>query len=315
MAGRDDGAEPSMRDQPTKSDPLTHCFYEYQGERSVEPELLIENGVSLWHEHVDSDDVHDNSYLWAFATSLLENREATPMYSWIEWVRYQITLGSLTPPQWDSRKPYPYKGLLISAIYLQEARSLCEKGQAARAWHLVALAYYHLGLGTGSGTVRNTSRAAMLMHAARTEEVRALVLGALQKMRADESIRGLEATKDRVVEILRELGPKAQEWLARFDSLVPENTKGRSDAPIKNDVFDRVRNMLDTWAAPAGPYPEIAEAFSHFKRMSRASNPAVGLRKTSGQLPADDSECFLRVINFFEDGGVLTIRISEADDA
>ena len=135
----------SIQDLLTKGEPITHFFYEYQGEWAVDPSLLIENGITLWHEHIYTNEAHDNSHLWELAASIVEDREDTPMYSWAEWVRYRITTGAFVPEQWGNRTPYPYKGLLISAVYLQEARRICVEGQPDRAWHLIALAYYHLG--------------------------------------------------------------------------------------------------------------------------------------------------------------------------
>jgi hypothetical protein len=115
---------------------------------------------------------------------------------------------------------------LISAIYLQEAKRLCAEGQPDRAWHIIALAYYHLGLNTAPSTAQNTSRAAQLMHAGRTEKIRALVLAALDKIRKDESARSMEDAKDQVVELLRAKRGESpiKDWLNEFDTLVPENT-------------------------------------------------------------------------------------------
>ena len=78
------------------------------------------------------------------------------MYSWVEWLRYRITTGAFIPAQWKKRKPFPYKAVLISAIYFNEAKRLCDEGNLERAWHIIALAYYHLGLGSTSSTATNT---------------------------------------------------------------------------------------------------------------------------------------------------------------
>ncbi|CAN4280806.1 hypothetical protein LJR125_003714 [Pseudoxanthomonas sp. LjRoot125] len=307
----------SFQDSLTSGEPLTHFFYEWQGERAVEPLLLIENGVTLWHEHIYTDEAYDNSYLWDLAKEIVEDHGDTPMYSWAEWVRYQITTGAFIPAQWDSRKAYPYKGLLISAIYFQEARRLCAQGNPERAWHLIALAYYHLGLNTGLSTRQNTSRAAKVMHAARTEKVRALVLGALDKVRRDGSARSMESAKDQVVELMREKHDQIKHWLNEFDTLVPEKTKGRTVAKQKNDVFVRIRNMLDNWSLPSGPYPDIAEAFSHFSKRKRTPPHAEAFnpRATSENVPIDESDFYLRLINFWDDGTVLTVKVSRNEDA
>jgi hypothetical protein len=73
----------SLQDLLNSGEPITHFFYEYRGERAVEPLLLIENGITLWHEHIYSNEAHDNSYLWGLAASIVEDRGDTPMYSWV----------------------------------------------------------------------------------------------------------------------------------------------------------------------------------------------------------------------------------------
>ncbi len=315
MGNRNSAGLGSLQDLLSSGEPITHFFYEYQGERAVEPLLLIENGITLWHEHIYTNDVHDNSYLWELAGLIVEDRGESPMYSWVEWVRYRITTGAFVPAQWGNQRPYPYKGLLISAIYLQEARRLCAGGQPDRAWHVIALAYYHLGLNTTSSTAKNTSRAAQVMHAGRTEKIRALVLAALDKIRRDESARSIESAKNQVVELLRAKRDQnsIKHCLNEFDTLVPDRTKGRTLAKQKNDVFVRIRNMLDNWSLPSGPYPEIAEAFSHFSKR-KAKKTSINDRATSEGVPIDKSDCYLRLISFFEDGEVLTVKLSRNEE-
>lgn len=308
----------SLQDLLNSGEPITHFFYEYEGERAIEPMLLLENGIALWHEHIYTNEVHDNSYLWELAGSIVKDPGESPMYSWVEWMRYQITTGMFVPAQWGNQRPYPYKGLLISAIYLQEARRLCAESQPERAWHLIALAYYHLGLNTASSTAKNTSRAAQIMHAGRTEKIRAFVLAALDKIRKEESARSIESAKDQVVELLRKKRDEhpIKDWLNEFDTLVPESTKGRTSAKLKNDVLVRIRNMLDSWSLPSGPYPDIAEAFSHFsKRKGGKIAPTPTDRTTSEGVPVDQSECYMRLISFMEGGEVLTIKLSRNDES
>lgn len=308
----------SIQDLLNNGEPITHFFYERNGERAVEPLLLIENGITLWHEHIYTNEVHDNSYLWELAESIVKEPGESPMYSWAEWVRYRITTGAFVPTEWGSQRPYPYKGLLISAIYLQEARRLCAENQAERAWHIITLAYYHLGLNTASSTAQNTSRAAQLMHAGRTEKIRVLVLGALDKVRRDGSARSMESAKDQVVELLRMKRDEqpVKHWLNEFDTLVPESTKGRTSAKRKNDVLERIRNMLDNWSLPSGPYPDIADAFSHFsKRRGGRPTSTTTERTTSEGVPVDDSEYYLRLVSFLEDGEVLTVKLSKNDES
>lgn len=153
--------------RPTANEPLypadpnfpkTHFFYEYEGERSIDPAVLVEHGILLWHEQIHANPIDDISPIWAFAATQLEKREETPSHSYLEWLRQQVILNALVPESWNSLEPYPYKGLLISALYLQEARRLCREGESERVWHIVVLAYYYLGL----NTVKSSSQALAL---------------------------------------------------------------------------------------------------------------------------------------------------------
>ena len=42
----------SLQDLLSSGEPITHFFYEYRGERAVEPVLLIENGITLWNRRL-----------------------------------------------------------------------------------------------------------------------------------------------------------------------------------------------------------------------------------------------------------------------
>lgn len=302
----------------SSNDPLTHFFYERAGECTVPPCFLVENGIHLWHEAVASNDAHDNSYLWEEAQAIVNASCETPIYSWVEWVRYRITRGAIVPKRWGSHRPYPYKGLLISAVYFLEARRLCEQGNSDRVWHIIALAYYHLGLNSSRSTVRNTSKAAQVMHAERTEKIRVMVLWALEKIRTDGTASSISEAKDQVVDLIRALGKQKdkviEDWLNEFDTRVPENTKGRSEASQKNDVYERIRNMLDNWSLPSGPYLEIKEAFSHFsKRKSRGTDQATSEGTTSENFEAEEPTCFLRLISY-TDEFTVTEKLSTMDE-
>jgi hypothetical protein len=314
MATKRTAENASMQDLLPSGEPITHFFYEYQGDRAVEPISLVESGIALWHEHIYTNESHDNSSLWQLAESLIQDREDTPTHSWVEWLRYRITMGAFVPAPWEMGKPYPYKGLLISAIYLQEARRLCAEGQENRAWHIIAMAYYYLGLNATPSTSQNTSRAAQIMHAGRTEKVRALVLGALDHIKKSGSADSIEGAKVEVIKLLHEKQDKIKDWLNEFDTLVSKKTKGKQKGK-PNDVFDRIRNLLETWSLPSGPYPDIADAFSQFsKRKRKAATETNAARSTSEQVPIDESDCFLRLINVLEDGNTLTIKMSRAEE-
>lgn len=308
----------SLKDLLTDNEPITHFFYEHEGPRPVEPLLLIGNAITLWHENVYTNDTHDNAYVWEHARSLVLTPQPTPSHSWVEWLREKITMGLMVPPEWDSRKPFPYKGLFISAVYLHEARRLCEQGESDRAWHIVAMAYYHLGLSTPRSTILNTTKAARLMHAARTEKLRAVVLGTIDAIRQKGVEDSIEGAKNRVVEVLRQIAMKDSEvasWFTEFDAMVSDKVKGRTMAKEKNDVFDRIRNLLDKWALPSGPYPEIAEAFSAFSKRARkpnANNHASRVETTEG-IELDHSDYYLRLVHYVGDEFRLTTKLSHSE--
>lgn len=307
--------EASLEKSIASGEPLTHFFFEYQGERSVDPETLIESGITLWFENVYNNEVHDNRPLWQLAESLLDRRYETPMYSWVEWLRYQITIGELVPESWNAHKPFPYKGLLISAIYFHEAQRICAAGDPGRAWHIIAMAHYHLGLNTMASTLQNSSKAAQMMHAARSEKVRVLILSGLDIIAKEGTAASIEQAKDQVVDLLRK---KNKGWvrdcLNEFDTLVPEKTKGRRTGTQKNDVLDRIRNLLETWSLPSGPYPDIAESFSRFSTKKRKAPPSAhGMASPSELVSIEEADCFLRLINVFKDGHFLTRKVFRND--
>ena len=286
-------------------EPITHFTYEFEGPRAVDPLLLIKDGILLWHESAGAINVHDNHYLWELAKEIIENPGETTAHSWVEWHRYAIIHGLFTPSRWRSKKPFPYKGLLISAIYFQEARRLCHNGQADRAWHLVALGYYHLGQNTNSSTRANTARAAKYRHADQSADVRELVLIALDAVAKIGKAKSVEAAKDQVAILIRKVGEdvdEANEVLSKYDDAIPANTKGRTSGNQKNDVIDRIRNLLDSWSLPSGPYPEIAEAFAQFSKRrsaspSDASSSASAPTTTEGIPIIPPTGCYLRLIN------------------
>lgn len=236
------------------------------------------------------------------------------MYSWVEWLRYQITMGQLVPESWDAHKPFPYKGLLISAIYFHEANRTCAAGDPSRAWHIVAMAYYHLGLNTTASTLKNTSRAAQIGHAGRSEKVRSLVMNGLDIISREGTAASIEQAKDQVIALLRK---KNKGWvrdcLNEFDTLVPEKTKGREAGAQKNDVLDRIRNLLDTWALPSGPYPQIAESFSRFNTKMRKVHPAAPTSAPSEFILIEEKDCIFRHINLLPDDYELTMHVSRSD--
>jgi hypothetical protein len=288
--------------------PKTHIFYEYQGERAIDPTLLVENGISLWHEQMLNIPEHDISHLWDYAKSLLASRQDTLVYSYIEWLRYEITMGTIIPEKWDRRRPYPYKWMLISAIYFQEARKLCEEGNTDRVWHVVTMAYYQLGMNTNPSLTQAMSKTAAIRHANDSEFKRAIVLAALDKIKEQNTAKSINEAKDKVLELIAG-SKKVMEKLEELDASTSENTKHNKT----NDALDRLRNTLDSWASPKGPYPELASAFSRFsKRKTKTQSGAI--RATSEELPRDELPAeyahYMRIVSYLEEGYVLTAEIS-----
>jgi hypothetical protein len=279
--------------------PKTHFFYESLGERSIEPLTLIESGVTLWHEQMHSNEEHDISHLWALASAMLEKPLVQYKQSYVEWLRHQIITGAIVPEKWSGAGPYPYKGMLISAIYFQEARRLCEVENDSRVWHIIAMAYYQLGINTPPTTTQLASKAAATRHALRSELLRAHVLSALSQIKEHGAAGSIESAKNDVVSYFMR-NHKFMVVLSEFDASTPENTKHDKTS----DALTRFRNMLDSWASPKSPYPELAKVFAQFSKRkstsSIASTPKT--RTTPAEVPVDDSNFYLRIIDIREDG-------------
>ncbi|WP_460828356.1 hypothetical protein [Marilutibacter aestuarii] len=180
------------------------------------------------------------------------------------------------------------------------------------------MAYYHLGLSTPHSTIQNTAKAAQLMHAARTEKLRGMVVGTLDAIEKNGAEDSIEGAKNRVVEILRKVAaknPEVASWLAEFDAMVSDKVKGRTAAKHKNDVFDRIRNLLDKWALPSGPYPEISKAFSAFSKRTRKleGNNHVPRAETTEGIELDDSDFYLRLVHYLGDEFRLTVKVSRSE--
>ena len=42
--------------------PKTHILYEYEGERSIDVDVMIENGIFLWHDLIHARDALNKSF-------------------------------------------------------------------------------------------------------------------------------------------------------------------------------------------------------------------------------------------------------------
>jgi len=287
------------------SAPRTHFLYEYEGEREIHPSLLVTNGINLWHEQMLNIPERDVSHLWAFAEKLLADRHDTLLYSYVEWLRYEITMGAIVPEKWDRRRPYPYKWMLISAVYFQE-------GDQGRAWHLIAIAYYQLGMNTTPTLTQAMSKAASSKHAISSMRKRGIVLAALEKIKSNKSIKSVVQAKEAVYHLI-ERSDEAMAVIEELDALTPEKTKFSKE----NDALDRLRNTLDSWASAKGPYPEMFEAFSYFsKKTTSAASSAT--RETKEGVPAEflpeDCKHYMRFISYLESGYVMTAEVSRTSE-
>lgn len=291
--------------------PKTHVFYEYQGERAVDPLQLVKDGEVLWLEQAKDNLEHGTEVLllWNEAKDLLSRRHDTLTHSYVEHLRHQITMGAMDPRKWwRKKKPYPYRGMLVSAIYFQEALRLCEEGNADRVWHIIAMAYYHLGINTTPSSTQAAAKAAKKKHEEATEIRRALVLVTLEIMEEEQkkkrTISNIDEAKDKVIQLIYS-NEKAMAELEYVDALTSDNLKQDK----MSDALDRFRSLLDKWAAPSSPHPDIARAFSSFGQKQLTPEMVDAGPGVLGTELEPDITHYMRLVNFFEDGHKLTLEI------
>ncbi len=280
--------------------PSTHFFYEYDGEREVLPGRMVSDAILLWHEQMLANPLDDTSELWEFAALLLAQDEPPRMGSKLEWLRFQVVIGALSPESWNSLDPYPYKGMLIAAIYIQEARRLCEEEDPSdRLWHIISMAYYNLGLNSRLSAKKTFAYYSMKDKAEDSEDRRVYVLEILKRLQGNPKVTSIEKAKDAVIDFIYNHKNKDGKLalLAAFEKLdqyVPEGTKHNKD----NNAMDRLRNTLDDWARPNGPYPQMAEAFAAFRRKSSktASSPPSAPRSTQENIEISAKEFHTRIV-------------------
>lgn len=301
--------------------PRTHFLYEYEGERAVDPSLLVEHGILLWHEQIHANELDDVSPLWAFAEAELEKRGQATTHSDLEWLRQQVIVNALVPESWNKLEPYPYKGLLISALYLHEARRLCRNGDTDRVWHIITLAYYNLGL----NTVKSASQA-MAFYAAKarsedTEFKRRIVLEALDKLRNNTKIKSVAEAKRAVIGFIQGYKDKNGKHvlLDKLRELDGGSTEERLTERAKSNADDRatarLEATLNSWASPKGPYPEMAEAFAAFDAKKAPLTTAVpepsAARTTCEVFEFETAEYHTRLINLLANGDTLSVRLGQ----
>ncbi|WP_313499171.1 hypothetical protein [Pseudoxanthomonas mexicana] len=222
--------------------PKTHILYEYEGERSIDVDVMIENGIFLWHDLIHASELDDISPLWNLASSLLESTPRTTPQSTVDALRQQIILEAIVPDGWDFKKFRAYKGTLISAIYFHEARRLYAKGEIDRAWHVTTTAYYYLGTSTTMSASRFLAKASARNHDEDTEYQRSLVLWILDQLKSDKHVTSIEKAKDAVIAFIRKR-EKLQSEFTKLDRL-SSSPKHKTE----HDALDRLRNTLDDWA-------------------------------------------------------------------
>lgn len=299
--------------------PRTHFFYEYEGERAVNPSVLVEHGILLWHEQIYAHELDDVSPLWAFAEAELEKRGQALTHSDLEWLRQQVIINALVPESWDELEPYPYKGLLISALYLQEARRLCRNGDTGRVWHIIALAYYNLGLNSVLSVSQAMALNAAKARAKSTELKRVIVLKVLEKLKDGAKINNVAEAKRAVISFIQGYKGKNGKYvlLDKLRELDGGNTEEHMTKEATSKADDRATARLEitlnSWASPQGPYPEVAEAFAMFdpeKAGLTAETPKPSAtRTTREEFEFETGEYHTRLINLLANGEVRSVRM------
>jgi hypothetical protein len=294
--------------------PKTHVFYEYQGERAVDPLRLVMDGITLWSEQAHNNLEHKREVLrlWNDAEALLAKRQETLTHSYVEWLRYQITMGSHDPKKsLKQKKPYAYRGMLISAIYFQEAKKLCAEGNSDRVWHIIAMGYYHLGMSTTPSATQLNAKAAKIRHKEAVEIRRALALVTLEiineQQKKKQTVKNIEDAKDEIIRLIYS-NKKALAELERVDAWAVSRDE-------KNDALGRFRNLLDEWASPNGPHPDIAEALSVYSQKKYTPKTENNGPDIPGSVLDPATTHYMRLVNFFEDGHTLTLEISRGEEA
>lgn len=321
MNKKNAGPEASKPLYPTDANfPKTHFFYEYEGERAMDPSVLVEHGILLWHEQIHANQLDDISQLWAYAKEELNKRGQAPTHSDLEWLRQKVIVNALTPDSWNRSEPYPYKGLLIAALYLQEARRLCQSGDIGRVWHIIALAYYNLGLNTTKSAPHVLATYAAKEKAEDSEYKRAIVLQVLKRLEGDKSITSVAEAKRRVIDFIQSYKDKKGNLvllseLEKLDRLTPKGSK-HSDT---NCAIDRLESTLNSWAGRKSPYPEMADAFAAFahrrkppKSLETTDTNPVGT--TSESFEFETTDYHTRIFNLLVNGDVLSVRLAHDQD-
>ncbi|WP_162782157.1 hypothetical protein [Arenimonas caeni] len=294
-------------------EPASYFIYEQLGQRAVDPETLIGSAMALWDQCAMDYDVPE---LWDLAKELLDLQEPSPALSWAEHLRVSIIMGSTIPRGWKDSSSFPFKGLLISAIYLQEAERSLTSPIPDRAWHLIAIAYYHLGLNSTESELMAQARKRAEKNAEVTEVARGMVLGALDWVAKNRNPRSIAEAREMVYQRICDKEGEIEEFLfeyadkAKIDKALP-NSERRFQA------LQRIEALTRDWALPNGPYPEISRRFAQFSQRKAGKDRAEPLPKAhhpgEPEGPEPSAAPSLEIISVRADGFTLTTRVSKAD--
>jgi hypothetical protein len=303
----------SITERMRVDEPPTYFIYEQLGTRAVEPQTLIDSAVDLWVQCASDYGVTE---LWEIAQELLDAQESSSEFSWAEHLRLSIITGSTVPRGWKDSSSFPFKGLLISAIYLKDAYRTLSSAIPERAWHLIAIAYYHLGLNTTESELMAQARKRAEKNAAVTEEARALVFATLDWVANNRSAKSIADAQEMVYERLVEKAEAIDEPLlayadkAKIDPALPR-------AARRFEAIMRITTLMRDWALPTSPFQDIARKFAQFNQRKGALSPANPLPEPSRDHDAEGAEpvtgAVLEIISVRADGFTLTTRISKAD--
>lgn len=179
-----------------------------------------------------------------------------------------------------------------------------------RAWHLVATAFYHLGINSTESPQMAQSRVRAQENGAATVEIRALTGYALDWVIKNHS----PVSKSRAKELV-------YDWLEAFEQKHPDVFLAAADKmgiktslPPKQrsaEALEKALALLHSWALPQGPYPEIsrkfAEASSGRTKPTQAKSNQVRLEPLKSDEPGSD-ESRPEIICVMPDGGVVRLR-------
>lgn len=298
-----------LLDELRNDEPVTYFFYEQLGKRAVDPETLIDNGIDLW---VQTATRYGVSELWGFAQKLLDEVSLEDEISHVESFRRAIIIGDIVPPGWTDAPAFPFKGLLVSALYFKEAHRALATPPRERASHLIITAYYYLGVNSTESELMAQARKQAQKNATKTEEVRLLVVAALDLIVEKRAPVSLTRAKSLVLDMLTAAEEDvASQLLAYADKSGIDRTLSASDR--RRTALERIESLLDLWARPTGPYPGIARLFAK----AREPRPDISVEQDAEEAvhqmrvnPVSVRPNLLEFIWIHPDGHRTTVRLS-----